>query len=506
MTEERQASDSTDFLNLPRATELQALDQQMATRSAITASFPSYLYIVTDERSHTTKTFIKPGSYADFLKNKFSVIYFNKMLYIYDDEQHIYHQQTNEIESHIRDTFERFEVTGKLQSILLEIKTHLTAMGCYYEYPFNRSIDEIPVENGIVKIDYSTGEIILLPHAASHLFTYKLSIVYNPTIKNCEAIFLLQRMVETPIIKTLIQIPAQALLQMQTGHAYKKAYLLQGEAHAGKTSYLKLLYALFGDEFTTAISLQQLCDDRFVGGSLEGKLLNIYDDLEDVALAVVDQFKTLTGDCRHGIERKYEGKYTGRVTAVHIFTCNYPPEYPEKIRRDAAFWARWEYLKFPFAYPVNPNFYTEWYTPERLSSFFNLILAMMIHIRKKGLISNSEVQDVMMNWNINSDPLYDFIAEYFEHNNSKNINHYSKVKLHALYLKWCEENDIPTHKQRSTLRAFTIALQSHQFIPSQKRERKNAYETYATVQHVVKYNNPVDLDYKTSINLQTNPE
>ena len=495
-----------DIANLPKATELQSLDQAMATREAIAKSFPQYLYTITDEKAQTTKTFIKPGDYADFLKAKYSVVYFNKMLYIYDDEQHIYHQQTNEMESHIRDTFKRFEVSGRLQSILIEIKTHLTSMGCFYEYPFNRSIDEIPVENGVVKIDYSTETVTLLPHDASHLFTYKLSIVYDPTIRNCDATFLLNRMVENPVIKTLIQIPAQALLQMQTGHAYKKAYLLQGEAHAGKTSYLKLLYALFGDEFTTAISLQQLCDDRFVGGSLEGKLLNIYDDLEDVALEVVDQFKTLTGDCRHGIERKYEGRYTGRVTAVHIFTCNYPPEYPEKIRRDAAFWARWEYIKFPFAYPVNPNFYTEWYTPSRLSSFFNLILAMMIYIRKKGLISNSEVQDVMMNWNINSDPLYDFVTEYFEHNNSKNINYYSKIKLHTLYLKWCEENDIPMHKQKITLNTFTTALQSHQFIPSQKRERNDRYETYSTSAYVVKYNNPVDLDYKTNLNLQTNAE
>ena len=411
------------------------------------AGIPSYVYEkVVNKESGETKTYINFASYANFLTNHFSIVYFNKTIYIYDDGLHYYRQQTNEIETHIRTTVIKYQVPGKLSSIIVELKTHITAMGSHTDYPFNNDTQTIPVENGIVKINYDTEEVSLLAHGPQHLFTYKLFVTYNPLVKNCKVIPLLKRMVEPENIKTLIQIPAQALLQMQTGHAYKKAYLLQGEPHAGKTSYLKLLYMIFGDEFTTAISLQQLCEDRFVGGNLEGKLLNIYDDLEDVALEVIDQFKTLTGDCRHGIERKYAIKYTGKVTAAHIFTCNYPPEYPEKVKRDAAFWARWEYIKFPFTYAVNPNFYVEWYTDENLSSFFNLTLAAMLTIKKRGLLSNSDIQEVMMNWSINSDPMFDFISYAFEPFNGKSVNHYSKVKLHDLYLKWCRESDIPEHK------------------------------------------------------------
>ena len=259
---------------------------------------------------------------------------------------------------------------------------------------------------------------------------------------------------------------------------------------------------MFGDGFTTAISLQQLCVDQFVGGNLEGKLLNIYDDLEDVALEVIDQFKTLTGDCRHGIERKYESKYTGRITAVHIFTCNYPPEYPEKVKRDTAFWARWEYIKCPYAYPVNPNFYVEWFTPEMLSSFFNLILAAMITIRKRGLLSNSDVQEVMMNWSVNSDPMYDFLGTIFEPNSTKNRYSFSKRKLYDQYLKWCNENGIPEHKRKANIKTFTIALQSHDLIPERKRESGDSYEVYSTTSLMQKMNViGLDLDYHASLKL-----
>jgi len=456
---------------------------------------PPYIYEIEDEKTKSRIAYLNYAAYADFLKNHFNIVYFNKTIYLYDHGLHFYRKQTNEIETHIRDTCISYSIKGKLVSHITELKSHITSMGCYTEYPFNLSSDSIPVENGIVKINYTDGSIELDQHGSSHMFTYKLSVVYDPSIRNCDAISLLKRMVEPDHIKTLIQIPAQALLQMQMGHAYKKAYLLQGEPHAGKTSYLKLLYEIFGAEFRSSISLQQLCEDRFVGGNLEGKLLNIYDDLEDVALEVIDQFKTMTGDCNHGIERKYEIKYTGRVTAVHIFTCNYPPEYPAKVKRDTAFWARWEYLKFPFVYPVNPNFYTDWYTPHRISAFFNLILAVMIHIRKKGLLSNSDVQNVMQCWSVNSDPLYDFVASLFETCTGSTNNHYSKPKLHRAYIEWCKSNGIPDHKQKLTLNSFTSALQIHGFIPTQKKSKRVIYETYSTNAFIKRQNIDIDLDY-----------
>ena len=481
------------------ANVLQIINKQQNIQATVKSTFqnnkPQYIFERTNEKTGNTTTCIDYSIYADFLKNHFNIVYFNKTLYIYDHGEHYYRQQTNEIETDIRNTYVNYKVSGKLASIITEIHAHVTAMGSYSEYPFNTSTTTIPVENGIVKINYTDGSIELLPHSPEHLFTYKLSVNYKPEVRNCKAIFLLKRMVDRENIKTLLQIPAQALLQMQTANSYKKAYLLQGEPHAGKTSYLKLLYMLFGNEFTTAISLQQLCEDRFVGGNLEGKLLNIYDDLEDVALEVIDQFKTLTGDCRHGIERKYEVKYTGKVTAVHIFTCNYPPEYPEKVKRDTAFWTRWEYLKFPFAYPVNPNFYIEWYTEETLSSFFNLILSTMITIRQRGLLANSDIQEVMNNWSVNSDPLYEFINYLFEQNLAKGRNYYSKDKLYSQYLSWCAILGIPEHKRKNSLKAFSIAMQAHDFVPERKKEKTDSYETFATSTFITRRTVKVDLDY-----------
>ena len=488
------------------ANALRAIEHPVVAPQPIVARRPPYIFERVNERTGAVTIGIDFLTYATFLKNHLSIQYFNKTIYIYDHGKHFYRQHTNEIETHIRNTVDDWGIGGKLAPMITEMMAHIKAMGCHADYPFNFSSDKIPVENGIVKIDYNTGEISLLAHSPEFLFTYKLSVEYDPKMRPCNAIMLLKRMVEPEDIKTLVQIPAQSLLQMQMNHSFKKAYLLQGEPHAGKTSYLKLLYEIFGADFRAGVPLQQLCDDKFVGGALEGKLLNIFDDLEDVALNEIAQFKNLTGDINHSIERKYESRYSGRITAVHCFTCNYPPDVPAKVKRDAAFWARWEYLRFPFAYPINPNFYGEWYTKERISAFFNLILNMMIHIRRCGLVSNSDVQEVMQVWNVNADPMYEFIAQLLEPTGaSLNNYHFSKTKFFHAYLQWCNDSGIPEHKRKQTLPAFTVALQVHGIVPSQKKENKKIYETYSTTQFVKRAGCRVDLHYITTIDSQTTP-
>lgn len=487
---------------------------------------PDYLYEITDKNGEPTGEIgIDYPRYSKYLADLFHIITFSKMLYIYDPANCLYTELQNEVNTHIRDVCVFYGVSGKLQGHVREIDCHIRSMGNEREYPFNISKNKIPVMNGVVEIDYDTkpgyyyeelstigqqfDEIQipersyarLLPHGPEHLFTYKLSVNFNPHAKTKDALKLLSQWVDAENVPVLLQIPAQGLLQMQTGHAYKKAYLLQGEPHAGKTSYLTMLIRMFNPEFIASIRLQQVCDDRFTGGKLEGKLLNIYDDLEDVPLDTIDAFKTLTGSCSHDVERKYRDGYVGRVTAVHVFTCNYPPEYPDKVKRDSAFWARWEYVKFPFAYPVDPNFYERVFTDEMLSSFLNAVIEAMVQIKKGGLLVSSDIQNVMEAWSINSDPLYEFISWGFVSGDNKTVHKYSKRKLYDAYRDYCKDNNIQENRMKNTLTAFTIAIQPHGFLPIQAREKRKRYDVYGTASHKVNPENIKDLTIGDEVEL-----
>jgi putative DNA primase/helicase len=492
---------------------------------------PGYIFDIKDKKtSEVTETLFDCSKYSTYLSQTFNIKNFKGMLYIYDSSKKIYKQQENELNTHIRNNYIKWNVSKPLQSWLREMESHIKSMGNEDEYPFNTSTDTIPVTNGIIKINYDMKMgfecddvsivketelgiiktpkprvykyITLLPHGPEHLFTYKLSVVYNPKADPTKAVDLLEQWVDQP--NSLLQIPAQAILQTQHGHSYKKAHLLQGEPHAGKTSFITLLYKLFPQEFTEAIRLQQVCEDRFVGGNLEGKLLNMYDDLEDLPLNTIEPFKTLTGSCTHGIERKYEKHYTGRVTAVHVFSCNYPPEYPEKVKRDSAFWERWEYIKFPYSYPVDPNFYEKVYTDDMVASFFNAILLAAIKIRKSGLLVKSDVQEVMTNWSINSDPLFEFVTWGFGRNDGKTNNNYSKKKLYDYYIDFCNSHNTPEHKRKNTLKAFTTSLQPHGFLPVRLRSKGENHEVFTTTVYKNNPSNLPDLDYaiKSQTDLQ----
>ena len=107
-----------------------------------------------------------------------------------------------------------------------------------------------------------------------------------------------------------------------------------------------------------------------------------------------------------------------------------------------------------------------------------------------------------MNWSVNSDPLYDFIGAFFEPNCTKNQYSFSKKKLHDLYIKWCNDCEVPEHKRRVSMKAFTIALQAHNFVPERKREVGESYEVFATTQHMQRRNltEIIDLDYHSKLN------
>lgn len=506
--------------------DVSTTDAKTVIRDAMAAKGgrPFYIYDVANDDGEITSTNFDCSKYSQYLADIFNIKNFNGTLYIYDERKQIYKQHQNEIQTHIRDNYVKWGVSKLLQAWVREITTHITSMGNEETYPFNTSINTVPVANGVIEFDYDTKTgldydslsfihqsfdgtvktpdidfkrcVKLLPHGPEHLFTFKLSVVFNPEEPITKSIELLRQWVDEP--KCLLQIPAQALLQTQHGHSYKKAHLLQGEPHAGKTSFITLLYRIFPQEFTEAIRLQQVCEDRFVGGNLEGKLLNMYDDLEDLPLNTIEPFKTLTGSCTHGIERKYEKHYTGRITAVHIFSCNYPPEYPDKVKRDTAFWERWEYIKFPFAYPVDTNFYERVFTDSMVSSFFNAIVDSMIRIKRGGLLVKSDVQDVMLNWSINSDPLFDFITWGFGSNNGSGANTYSKNKLLKYYISYCNDHNIPEYKRKSSsLKAFTTALQPFGFIPQKVRRKEASYEVYTTTTYKAKPDVLSDLDFAT---------
>jgi phage/plasmid-associated DNA primase len=400
-------------------------------------------------------TVLEHGAIAGYLRDKFSTVSFNKTIYIYD--KGIYRPNAGDLEERIREIITRSDAKCSITRDTRDILAYVATYNRCLEFPFNRHKDLIPVQNGIVKIDYITGTAALLPHSPEFKFTFQLPVVFNSAARY-EPFHneVLSQYVEEDVVDTLYQIPAQALLQMQGSKPYKKSYILQGDADAGKTTYLEWNTALIGPENIAHASLHQIGQDRFINAVLESKILNACDDLSDVPLQNIGPFKALTGGYDHQVERKHQQPYQSLITAVHVFTCNAPPEVPEKILFDSAFWSRFEYLHFPNVFEIDPNFKEEYFTSENISGSFNKVIETMIRIRRDGLVINHSPSEVKDEWQLSSDPF----AKFCRDNMIETSDEQSFDKLHLLdaFQDYCHENEINQRKVPGTLKAMTTIV------------------------------------------------
>lgn len=442
-----------------------------------TKPLPGYIREVVED--NVTKLVFDTTKFADYINEHFNTKYFNKRIYIYDSNLCCYKKANNEIETLARDIMKEHNVeVSSFSYFIKEITAQISAMGGYAEYPFDSIEDELPVLNGILKFDFITETVKLIPHGPEHMFTYKLGVYYDPSVSTAMAIKQLSCLVDNP--DRLIQIPAQAICQCQIGQTYKKAHMLQGPPNSGKSSFIAILNRMIPKEYLGNVTLESVCGDKFAGGDLEGKLMNIYDDIEEVPLKSIAAFKTLTGSCQHRIERKFDPAYAGRITAVNMFSCNFPPWIAPRIYKDSAFWSRWEYIIFQNNFNINPKFYEETYTPEFMASFLNYMIVAIFRIRKSGLLHVSDIETVMDSWKINSDPLYDFVEECFVKEENEIVNMYSKEKLYHLYKLYCRRHNVSEDKIKPTLTAFTQAIQALGFIPHKHRVKGILYPVYQT--------------------------
>lgn len=423
---------------------------------------------------------LEHSAIATHLHEQFNTVSFNKTLYIYDKERGIYRENAGDLEQAIRIIIEETGAKSSITRDIRDIVAYLLATHPRLEYPFNQSKNMLPVQNGILKLNFETDTVECIPHSPAYLFTFRLPVVYDENATgdrfHKEVI---SQYVDDDLTDALYQIPAMALLQALGRGPYKKAYIIQGNADGGKTSYLSWLHALFGLVNVGHASLQQIGTDSFVNADLEGRLLNTFDDLADVPLMNIGPFKMLTGGYDFKIDQKHERRYNARIFAVHVFTCNAPPEVPERILNDPAFWSRWVYLHFDNVFPMDPDFKTHTFTRENLSGSFNRVIEMMFRIAKDGLVVNPSHYEVKETWQKVSDPFMQFINEHLP--TSQTEHAFDKDHLLKVFRKYSLKTGINERKIPGTQKALSTIAFKNGFKDAQRgsgMDKRRVYTAY----------------------------
>lgn len=183
--------------------------------------------------------------------------------------------------------------------------------------------------NGVV--DVAKGE--LLAHAPSMGFRYV--VPYDFTPDEVSEVFLdwlaevMQNRVE--LMDAILDMMAYCLWPSYDDHVF--AYFV-GEGRNGKSTLMRIMFALLGKENYSAISLAQLGGNRFSAANLEGKLANISEESSgtDLTSEELNVIKDLSAGGEIMVEHKGQDPFILRNRAKLVFSANKTPRFHESGR------------------------------------------------------------------------------------------------------------------------------------------------------------------------------
>lgn len=190
--------------------------------------------------------------------------------------------------------------------------------------------------NGMLDLD----TLELHPHDPEHLSTVQLPVAWDPEAE-CPTY---ERWVVQVAGSDQVELLEAATSQMlEPGVTPAKSLFLFGPSRSGKSTYLRIMRAIMGEENASSVTLHQLSDDRFASANLYGKALNVAADLSSAHVQDLSTWKMLTGEDPVQANRKHGAQFSFVNYALFAFSANEPPTVGESSR---AYFARIVPVKF----------------------------------------------------------------------------------------------------------------------------------------------------------------
>lgn len=394
------------------------------------------------------KTVFKPSLLATFYELNYKIITIkptisntrdNGDLWYYDYNKEMYIQEAEVYFGTMTKTiFTDWFKSQQLPEIFNQIK--------YETYidreAFNLDSSFIPVQNGILKVDYKSNFSIILNKNTPDLYvSSRIPVKYDPKA-------------ECPRFKKFLneilpnQEREQKWIQQYLGYClyrswhHDKVIMLIGEGDNGKSTLLSLFRQLLGSHNTTTIGVYEMCAGRWYTAELYKKLANIDADTSAKDLQNTSNFKTATGGDMIKGERKYKDPFYFESFCKHWLSANIIPYCYDDTN---AFYRRWFLIQFweqfPEGDPRRDETILEKLT-EELPGLLNWALEGLKELLvNKGFTKPQTTQEVKILWNQLSNPVYAFI--YSPQVSLDRDGYYDKQDFYDNFMEYCKKNDLP---------------------------------------------------------------
>ena len=315
---------------------------------------------------------------------------------------------------------------------------------------FDKSPNFINTENGILNLD--TME--LKQHTHTYLSKVLLPVKFRmPTSQDIEknlektlfwkflkSSFTVDEKTNQEDMKTVLEIMASVFLKTNVD---ERSVMFLGGGENGKSVCLDYIKFLLGKKNFSNIPLQIITNDRFSTANLDGKLANIFTDLEKDELKHTGTFKAVSSGEAVYAQKKYGQPFDLIPVATQIFSTN---RFPKSYDQSQGFFRRWIIVQWLRNFENDPD--RDGKLKEKLlenESDRDIVFSNLIQIARNLLRTNEftyskDWQIIKKEWNANADPVEDFMDNYIiDSDRSK-----TKRETYQFYKKiMVEKGEIP---------------------------------------------------------------
>lgn len=308
------------------------------------------------------------------------------------------------------------------------------------------------------------GEVI--PMASKEFTPFFLDVDYDPDAYDKTVDEFLNFLCSEKDDLRLIVEELLGHILMTAGFPHKVFFLVGSSGANGKSTFLEMLNAFIGD-LGLNLALEQFNDQTSVM-ELEGKLVNVGDDIDAGYMEKSMNFKTLASGNTIMVRPIYSKPYKLKNKATLIFTANEMPTFKDKSggigRRIVVVPCDNKVKK------ADPKIDEKLSTDVAKSYILNIALNAMERINSNGgqLSSSETVAKVTEEYFVESDSILSFL-----HQNGIDENMTTKG-VYDDYLNCCEELGAKPYSQTK----FTQRLKSFGYEKAQRRIMGKKYYYY----------------------------
>lgn len=329
-------------------------------------------------------------------------------------------------------------------SLREKTKEQLLAGGVTDRSAFGMPSGKVALNNGL--LDLQTGEI--RPIRPKDRVLWKLPTEYDPDAECPQFRRALREWLPNAESRKKVQEFVGYTLDFDNTE-HDVMLMLIGPTRTGKSTFLNVIRALFGEDNITHMSIQYLANDKWGIAELEQTPINIRHDLDSSDIRNAGVVKELASGEPMKAERKNQDPYSVHPRTKHMFSAN---RVPECTHSDDAFYNRWLMIEFDQQVPGDQQdrkLCERLTTQRELSGVLNWAIEGYQRLQNQGRFTAECTPDeTRALWQKNGGSIDRFIHQHVETERDAVT---SKETMYTAYKKFAESHGtVPENKSKLT--------------------------------------------------------